>query len=58
MKNINTLFPGPPLFIIKNDLVTNPIPKLMISNDSLDALLFIGGVSIAVVLWVEYHKSL
>lgn len=56
MKNINTLFPGPPLFIIKNDLVTNPIPKLIISNDSLDAFVFLSVVSLGVVLWVEYHR--
>jgi hypothetical protein len=58
MKNINTLFPGPPLFIIKNELVTSPLPKLIISKDALDALLFLGGVSIVVFVWAEYHRSL
>jgi hypothetical protein len=58
MKNINTLFPGPPLFIIKNELVCSPIPKLTNSTDTLDAFVFLAGVSLGVFLWVEYNRSL
>jgi hypothetical protein len=58
MNNINTLFPGPPLFIIKNDLVSSSLPKMAISKDALDAFVILAGVSFGVVLWVEYHRTL
>lgn len=58
MKNIDKLFPGPALFIIKNELVTITEPKLRISKDTLKTIGFLVTISIGVALWVQYHRSL
>ena len=66
MKNIDKLFPGPALFIIKNELVTITEKKLTISKDTLNTISkdtmntigFVAAISIGVTLWVQYHRSL
>ena len=66
MKNIDNLFPGPALFIIKNEMVTITEPKLTISKnplntiskDKLKTIAILAAISIGVTIWVEYHRSL
>ena len=66
MKNIDKLFPGPALFIIKNELVTITEPNLTISKNPLNTISkdtkntigFLAAISIGLALWVEYHRSL